>query len=220
MHSLWKFVLSFVLIVMAVPLVPFALFGGLPGETWVEHPDAAYVFCMGVLLLAGDIFLPVPSSVVAVFVGAKLGLVGGALAVILGLNLGTVLGYMAGWYAGYPLVSRYASPAQRDFIHELQGRLGYLALATMRSVPVLGEASVLAAGAARWSPRPILTILIVANGGLAMVYAFFGATGLAESSPSLLLIGGVGVPVLGVLFTFLGHWLLEVFQKRRDTKNI
>lgn len=205
---------------MAIPLVPFALFGELPGETWVEHPGDAYVFGTGVLLLAGDIFLPVPSSVVAVFLGARLGMGGGALAIMLGLNLGTVLGYAAGWYAGYPLVSRYASPAQRDFVYKLEGRLGYLALATIRSVPVLSEASVLAAGAARWSPRPVLIILIVANGCLAMVYAFFGAASLAGSSASLLFIGGVGVPVLGVLFTLLAHQALEAFRNRRGTNNV
>ncbi len=74
---IWKFALSFALIVMAIPLAPFALFGELPGETWVEHPDAAYVFGTGILLLAADVFLPVPSSVVAVFLGARLGLGGG-----------------------------------------------------------------------------------------------------------------------------------------------
>ncbi len=136
---------------------------------------------------------------------------------MLGLNLGTVLGYAAGWYAGHPLVSRYASPAQRDFIHELEGRLGYLALAAIRSVPVLSEASVLAAGAARWSPRPVLIVLIVANGCLAMVYAFFGAASLAESSASSLFVGAVGVPVLGVLFTLLAHHALEAFRNHRDT---
>lgn len=198
---MWKFIVGFVLLVLMVPLVPFSLFGELPGETWVEHPDNAYVFGLGVLVLAGDIFLPVPSSLIAVFLGTRLGMGAGTLAILLGLNLGVVVGYYSGWYGGYPLVARYASPAQRAFIHELEGRLGYLSLALVRSIPMLAEASVLAAGSARWSPRRVLSLLFVANSCLAAVYAFFGAAGAAASSATLLFVGGIAVPVLGVLVT-------------------
>lgn len=71
------FLAWFVVLLLAVPLVPFALIGELPGVEWVADPDLAVVSALGVLLLAGDVFLPVPSSVVAVFLGARLGWLGG-----------------------------------------------------------------------------------------------------------------------------------------------
>jgi len=201
----WRFVAAFVLITLMVPLVPFAIFGELPGETWVEHPSALYVFGLGILVLAGDIFLPVPSSLIAVFLGARLGFGVGSLAIMIGLSLGTAVGYYSGWYGGYPLVARSVPPAQLEWLHNLENRLGYLSLALVRSIPILAEASVLAAGAARWSPRHVLGYLFVANLCLAAVYAFFGATSSATNSAALLFAGGVVVPVAGVLITLLAR---------------
>lgn len=201
----WRFAATFVLLILMVPLVPFAIFGELPGETWVEHPSAWYVFGLGILVLAGDIFLPVPSSLIAVFLGARLGFGVGSLAILIGLSLGTAVGYYSGWYGGYLLVARSATPSQLAWLHNLESRLGYLSLALVRSIPILAEASVLAAGAARWSPRSVLSYLFVANGCLAVVYAFFGATSSAENSAVLLFAGGVVVPMAGVLITLLAH---------------
>ena len=206
---MWKFWLNFILFILAVPLIPFAILGELPGDSWVEHPNPLYVFVMGVILLGSDVFLPIPSSVLAVFLGARLGLGVGVLAIALGLNLGTAIGYGAGWYWGYPLVRRFVSEEQRDTIQNLENRFSYLALAMVRAVPVLAEASVLAAGAARFKFRPTCLALLIANFSLAFLYAGFGSIGQEIASPFLLLLGGIGVPACGILIVFIIRWLLQ-----------
>ena len=202
-NTMWKFWLGFILFIAAVPLIPFALLGELPGESWLEHPNSTYVFFMGIVLLGSDIFLPVPSSLVAVFLGARLGLELGALAIALGLTLGTTIGYYSGWYLGYPLVRRTTSEKQRQVIHELESQFSYFALVLVRAVPVLAEASVLAAGAARFRSRPVFGSLLIANMSLALLYAGFGSISQDVSSPSLLFWGGIGVPVCGFLIIYI-----------------
>lgn len=199
---MWKFWLSFFLFTLAVPLIPYAIFGELPGESWVEHPNPVYVFFISVILLGSDVFLPIPSSLVAVFLGARLGPVFGALAIFLGLNIGTAVGYYAGRRFGYPLVARYTSHGRREILQKLESRYSYLALAMVRSVPVLAEASVLGAGAAGFKPRPVLATLFVANTCLAMLYAGFGSASRDASSPFLLFLGGIGLPALGISVTY------------------
>lgn len=68
----------FILAMLAVPLVPFAVLSELPGVAWAADSDPAVEFALGVALLAADVFLPVPPSVLAVSLGARLGCGAGA----------------------------------------------------------------------------------------------------------------------------------------------
>ena len=183
---------------LAIPLLPFAILGDLPGPEWLEgHPT--YTFVVGVFLLGSDILLPIPSSLVAVALGAKLGPWPGALAVFLGLSSAALIGYLLGWHIGYRAVSAFASPRQLRAMDELERGSSYFVLALCRSVPVLAEASVVAAGAARLPARPVLTTVLAANCLLAILYCWLGAMAVEERSPALLLIGGILVPGFGFL---------------------
>ena len=63
--------------VLAVAVVPFLLFGGpleAQARAWLEGPMPRWARAGVVVgLLAGDVLLPVPSSVVNTFAGAALG---------------------------------------------------------------------------------------------------------------------------------------------------
>ena len=183
---------------MAVPLIPFALLGELPGELWLEHPSAWVVFLLGVVLLGSDFVLPIPASIVAVFLGAQLGIGLGFVAIAMGLCLSTTLAFLLGWYLGYPFVARFVSSRQLQSLRAMDNQFSYLALAMMRSVPVFSEASVLAAGAARLNRFSALVTIAIANLGLALLYAGFGAYSQALSSPLLLFVGGIGVPTVSI----------------------
>ena len=202
---MWRFWLGFILFILAVPLIPFIVFGELPGESWVEHPSSTYVFFIGIIVLGSDIFLPIPSSLIAVFLGARLGFQLGVLAIALGLTLSSTVGYYSGWYFGYPLVNRYVSEKQRQIVSALENKFSYLALAMLRSVPVLAEASILGAGAARLKTGPIFLTVLFANLSLALVYAFFGSAGQESSSPTLLFWGGIIAPTIGFLISYFTY---------------
>lgn len=195
----WRIWLGFFVFVLAIPLIPFAILGELPGQTWVEHPTMGYVVIAGILVLGVDTFLPIPSSLVAVFLGARLGLPLGFLTIFLGLSLGAAIGYYSGWYVGYPLVMRMISEKNRHLLQALEQRQSYFLLAALRSVPVLAEASLLAAGAARLKSRLFFTTILIANAGLALVYAFFGSISQDTDTGLYLFIGGILVPALAFL---------------------
>lgn len=124
---------------LCVPLLPFILIGELPGERWLSaHDEQAWRFALvGAGLLAADVLLPVPSSIVGSMLGARLGFGAGFAAAFAGL--------MAGQLAAYAL--------SRGLLRKRRGELPtaptLAALFLSRPVPVLAEAVVFAAGAAR-----------------------------------------------------------------------
>lgn len=211
----WAFWLRFLLIPLAVPLIPFAVFGELPGDMWVEHPDPLAVFVLGVAVLGGDVFLPIPSSFISVFLGARLGFGWGALAITVGMTVGVLVGYGLGRWFGSPLVRRHTSEGQRAVLETLESRYSYLALAGLRAVPVLAEASILSAGVAQLHLRRVLIVLTAANVSLALLYAAIGSAGQGAASPTMLLVGEVGLPVLAAVAAYLVYRALRPNQSAK-----
>ncbi len=138
------------------------------------------------VLLALDVLLPVPSSMVALLAVATLGGVGGYLVIFIGLCLGANLGYWLG--AGYfRLLAGWLSIKERKQAGQLASRLSTLSLVCLRGVPVLAETSVLAAGMQRYPLRKFLLVTTLANAGLALAYSAIG-TFIMEKDALLLTI--------------------------------
>jgi uncharacterized membrane protein YdjX (TVP38/TMEM64 family) len=92
-----------VLAAVAVPLVPLAVFG-MRLDAWVAawlatEPPAPMLAAAEVGVLAADILLPVPSSLVATFGGAVLGIPLGTLCAWLGMTIGSLAGWALGRFA-------------------------------------------------------------------------------------------------------------------------
>lgn len=185
-------------VLLALLLLPWLLFGdwlaasitamadGLRAQPW-----AGIGLVVG--LLALDPLLPVPSSLVGVAGGGVLGVEVAAMAIWVGQMAGCGLGYWLGRRPGRRLAMRVMGDARLDGLAFWGGPLAPLALVLSRPVPVLAEAVVIMAGAARMSQGPFLASTALANLGLALVYAAAGASG------SLLLAatGAAAVPALG-----------------------
>ena len=97
------------IVVLAIPIVPFVLFGPqleAALQAWQQHPPAAWLVALAVIaLLATDIFLPIPSSLVSTLAGWQLGALGGALAAWTGMSLGAIIGFALAKRWGQPLVA-------------------------------------------------------------------------------------------------------------------
>lgn len=174
--------LGTIIVVLLIPIIPFAITGELPGEQWLSAADGnALLFGLaGGGLLVMDVLLPVPSSIVGTLLGARLGLLPGFAAIWVGLTAGNVIGYLLG----------------RLTLRRLRGELPelptLLVVFLSRPVPVLAEATSLAAGA---SAMPLPRFILACGAGN-LVYAGMLAGNGASLVPGILLGPGIVVPML------------------------
>ncbi len=160
-------------------------------------------------LLAGDIFLPIPSSIVSVAAGHELGLERGALTIWIGATAGNLAGYLLARAVGPGSLSRIVGPKQARRAGDLAGvgRGSVLVVAVTRAVPVLGEATVLLAGATRMPFPRFLAAAAAGNLTVAIGYACIGAWAAAREAPWLALGAGLALPaVAGLTFRALRRW--------------
>jgi uncharacterized membrane protein YdjX (TVP38/TMEM64 family) len=153
---------------------------------------------LGVLLLAADMVLPVPSSVVATALGVALGWLPGMLAAAAGLSIGCVLGFVLGRSGGRRLV-RTRPASFGGHVPELLLRYGVIVLVLCRGVPIVAEASVMAAGALGMSAWRCLTATTLANLGVGAVYAGAGAA-VWDVSPAVAFLAALLLPGLFLAF--------------------
>src|SRR5450830_356362 len=147
-----------------------------------------------VTLLALDVLLPVPSSLVSLLAVAALGAIGGYLVIFIGLCLGASLGYWLG--AGYfRLLSNWLGLRSRQ-PGQLAYRLSTLSLVCLRGVPVLAETSVLAAGMQRSPLRQFLLVTTLANAGLALAYAAIGSLLVQQNALLATILASMVLPGL------------------------
>lgn len=130
---------AIIIVAILIPVLPFLAIGELPGERWLSRADDnALLFALvGGGLLALDIALPIPSSLVGTALGFRLGLPAGSLSCWLGLMAGNLAGYAFGHL--YP--RRFAATLPREPL----GALVFLS----RPVPIFAEAATMVAGATR-----------------------------------------------------------------------
>ena len=203
-------------LVMLVPIVPFLLFGAA-FETWaiewtdrtVSKPVAATLL---VGLLATDILLPVPSSLLSTLGGWKLGWLGGTLFSWFGMTLGAVLGFLMARRWGKPVAIRLSSEEELLRMQALSQQYGAVVLIVFRGVPVLAEASVLLMGVHRMSWQRFLPPVVLSNLGIAWSYSAFGD--YAQQNQWLPLALGVAI-ALPVLLAMIVKLILSMRESAR-----
>lgn len=197
-------------LLLALILIPWLLFDAAVTRKIAEilagpMAHGPLVALLIVVLLALDVVLPTPSSLVSVAAGALFGWALGGALIWTGMTLGCLLGYGLGARAGRPLVRRLLGEAELARAMRLAGRADGPALALTRAVPVLAEATVLAAGAAG-APGRFAVVTSLANAGVAAVYAGVGAAALSQGSFLLAFAAAAGLPAAG--------WLLVRLSRR------
>jgi len=196
-------------LILLVPIVPFVLFGA-NFEAWVEQwsdqpysKPATALIIIG--LLATDILLPTPSSMISTLGGWQLGIVGGTLASWMGMTLGAVIGFMLARRWGRPLALWLSSEEDLERMLGLSQRFGPAVLIVGRGVPVLAEASVLLMGIHQLSWRRFLPAVLLSNLGIAFAYSAFGD--YAEQNQWLPLALGISVALPVLLATLASRFL-------------
>lgn len=176
---------------LLVPIVPFVLIGELPGERWLDAGghDALAVAGLGAGLLALDVLMPIPSSVLGALLGGRLGLALGFAATFAGLCAGSALGYGLGRL----LPARFGAS-------EAASAAPSLALVFVsRPAPVFAEAVSIAAGATRAPLRGFAISSALGNAIYASALAADGALLLPQGLAGPGLVLPMLVPVLAFL---------------------
>jgi uncharacterized membrane protein YdjX (TVP38/TMEM64 family) len=190
------------IVVLAIPIVPFVLFGQQVDAwlaAWRADPPARHVVAsVVVMLLATDVFLPIPSSMVSTLAGSQLGVWNGTAAAWLGMTLGAIVGFAVARQFGPRLVTWLTRPDDLRRTAALVDRLGPVLLVLGRGVPVLAEATVLWFGMHGLSWRRFLPPVLLANLGLALAYSLFGELAERYHSLPLGLAVAIALPVLMV----------------------
>jgi uncharacterized membrane protein YdjX (TVP38/TMEM64 family) len=150
-------------------------------------------------LLAADVFIPVPSSVVMILSGAAFGTWWGAAIAF--------VGSIAGEWLGFELARRYGSAWAARFIGDERevSRLNHMlpkhggaAVAVTRPLPVVMETMSLVAGVSTMARTTFLAASAIGTLPIVIVYAYAGARSAATGSviPAiviLLAVGGAGL---------------------------
>ena len=170
--------------VLCVIILPFVLFGAQIEDAAVLWSEGAQPGALGIgviALLALDILLPVPSSVVSLLAGKTLGVVPASVAIWVGMTLGCYVGVLVARGVLSPVAGflQIDVPDAHDPSANVQ-RWGWVSLVLMRPVPVLAEASVLYAAVSGYPTWRLMLATSVANVPIAVLYAYAGARLLGD----------------------------------------
>ena len=151
-------------------------------------------------LLAADIVLPIPSSIVSTAAGAALGFGAGMLTCWMGMSLGCLIGYWLGSEAGTPVVQRLVGEKELEKAQHLGLRYGVIVLLITRAVPILAETSVITAGLMRVPLQSFFFVTSLSNLGISAAYSGIGAFAFETHSFLMVFAGAILLPGAAILF--------------------
>ena len=189
-------------LLLALVLVPFLIFEKQFEAlgTWLTsgHVSAAASAAAVIVLLALDVFLPVPSSIVSTGAGVLLGFWRGVAVIWIGMTLGCLIGY--GFGAKAAAAARQLVGADGlERAGQIMDRHGSWALVICRPIPVLAEASIVFAGLVRTPLMPFLILTAWADLGISIAYAAVGAYSVNMGSFLLTFLAALALPGLAML---------------------
>jgi uncharacterized membrane protein YdjX (TVP38/TMEM64 family) len=208
MRGIWRPLIVIVLALL-VPIVPFLAFGDALDARiagWLDPPPPpANVALLTVAVLAADVLLPVPSSVVSTLAGARLGVLAATSASWLGMTTGALVAFWLARAFGRPLAIRLSTSQDIDDMDHIARRAGAWALIVSRPLPILAEAAVLFLGTSGMRLRAFLPPVLLSNLGIALVYSILGRFAQSHGALPLALGASVALPLAATTGT---RWLL------------
>lgn len=165
-------------------------------ESWMGRAGTGSAVVM-ISLLAADLFLPIPSSLIMVLSGAAFGVLWGSIF--------SLVGSIGGEWLGFELVRRYGRRASSKMVgdDELErlsrvfARHGAAVVVVTRALPVVMETMSVVAGLSKMKRTTFLVASLLGTAPIVVVYAYAGAvsrqTGsLVPAVIMLIAVAGLG----------------------------
>lgn len=159
---------------------------------WIQQAGSGSALAI-VTLLAIDIFLPVPSSVVMVLSGAAFGTVWGGLLSLVGSVGGEWLGFELVRRYGRRLSSRLVSDEEAARLGAVVDRHGVAAIVVTRALPIVMETLSVVAGLSGMRRSAFLIASLLGTAPIVFVYAYAGAVSRQTGSlvPAFVMLAAV-----------------------------
>jgi uncharacterized membrane protein YdjX (TVP38/TMEM64 family) len=155
----------------------------------------SWAWAVGIVLIWGDLVLPIPQTVVITALGISYGAPLGGLLGSVGLITGGLLGYGLMLTSARRLAQRFVRPRSLHKMESVFERGGAWAIVLTRSLPYsVPEATVFLAGLARMPIRKFVAALTVGSVPIAFAFAAIGA-GWADQPVAALAVSYV-LPIL------------------------
>ncbi|HEX3646311.1 MAG TPA: VTT domain-containing protein [Vicinamibacterales bacterium] len=150
---------------------------------WMAGAGAGSAVVM-IALLAADLFLPIPSSLIMVLSGAAFGVMWGSMF--------SLVGSIGGEWLGFELVRRYRQRAAEKIVgdEELErlarvfDRHGMSVVVVTRALPVVMETMSVVAGLSKMSRSSFLVASLLGTAPIVVIYAYAGV--ISRQTGSLL----------------------------------
>lgn len=160
--------------------------------------DAVMALVLGTLL-ASDVLLPIPSSLLSTAAGSCYGFWPGTLLSVVGMTISCAFGYWVGASAGRHAAFRLVGNRELARLEEMNQRCGDWMIVVARSIPVLAEASTFFAGISRMPRRRFALLSVCSNLGISLVYAAIGVHAVHINSFMWAFAGAILVPAIVLL---------------------
>lgn len=193
-----------------VVTITFVLFEDLEGyftallESVSKYPIEFAV--VSFLVLASDILLPIPSSIVMYLNGFVLGLTAGALVSLGGLLVGAMIGYAIGRFSSK---AWNAESIRNQQAQTLMQHYGSLAVLMSRGIPILSESVCFVCG---FHKMPFGNYLLMNFVGLIPVCLLYAACGLAGYNENTFLLSFGASLLVSLSFWYFGK---SYFMKKK-----
>ena len=149
-----------------------------------------------IFALTADVFFPVPNGLTNTIAGAILGFYIAVPIIWIGLTSGAIVGFAIGKFAAKPIAKKILSESELKKSQDLSKNFGISILLLSRPAPAFAEISTVAAGMSGMSWVTFLSVMIISNFLVAIIYALIGTAALSSQSVSLAFIGIAIIPFL------------------------
>ncbi len=203
----WLLLIGLLLILFLLPFLFFedyfnAMFSQEGIEAWLEG-FKDYGVVGGILLLALDIFLPLPGTLIISTLGYVYGPLTGGMAATAGLILSGSIAYFLCRFAGVGVTRRILGEESYEQGQSIGNTSGGWIVALSRWLPLLSEVVACMAGLTKMSPRIYFPALICGVLPFGFLFAYIGHTG--HESPWLMVVLNIVCPA--ILWGVAGRYL-------------
>lgn len=153
------------------------------------------------LVLASDIVLPVPSSIVLYINGYFLGVLAGSAVSLMGLMVGAILGY----YLGSKGSEIFQSESNQQ-ANQILSKYGPAAIFLTRGIPILSESICFVCGYNKVDFKKYLLLNLIGYLPVCILHAIFG--NLGYESGGIFLLSFASSIAISIIFWFFGKKIL------------